>query len=184
MTPGYKIDKSSTGYFLTFTVVDWVDVFTRKVYRDIIIDSLKYCRENKGLQVWAHVIMTNHMHCILSAKDNNLSVILRDFKRHTASKILKAIASSEESRKDWMLKRFEFAAKRNVRNGQYQFWEHDNHAVELNSAAFTAQKLDYIHLNPVRAGFVDSASDWIYSSARNYEFKSSIMEIDVMDINF
>lgn len=184
MTTGYKINKTSTAYFMTFTEVDWVDVFTRKLYRDIILDSLTYCRQHKGLNVWAYIIMTNHMHCILSAMNNDLSNVLRDFKRHTASKILKEIASPEESRRDWMFKRFEFAAKSNARNGQYQFWVHDNHAIELTSAAFTAQKLDYIHLNPVRAGFVNNASDWLYSSASNYELKPSLMEIDLMDINF
>jgi REP element-mobilizing transposase RayT len=184
MTTGYKILKESATYFMTFTVVDWVDVFSRKVYRDIVMDSLTYCRAHKGLKVWGYIIMTNHMHCILSAVHNNLSGVLRDFKRHTASKILKEIASPAESRRDWMLKRFEFAAKSNVRNGQYQFWVHENHAIELTSAAFTAQKLDYIHLNPVRAGFVNKASDWIYSSASNYELKPSLIEIDLMDINF
>ena len=184
MTTGYHIDHPSHAYYLTFTVVDWVDIFTRKIYRDIIIDCFTYCRNFKGLQIWAYVIMSNHVHCILSAKNNNLSDILRDYKRHTASTILKSIQTPQESRRDWMMKRFEFAARSNVRNNPHQFWMHDNHAEELITAKFTFQKLDYIHLNPVRAGLVDKAEDWLYSSARNYMFQPSVMEIDVMDINF
>ncbi|MFZ1455585.1 MAG: transposase, partial [Saprospiraceae bacterium] len=100
-------------FLLTFHVVDWVDlpagwqtgVFTRKIYRDIVLESLDYCRKHKGLQVWAYVIMSNHVHAILSAETGNLPGIIRDFKRHTASKILKEIKESNESRKDWMLKR-------------------------------------------------------------------------------
>ncbi len=184
MTTGYKIDNTERAYFLTFTVVDWVDVFTRKIYRDIVLDSFKYCRNFKALKVWAYVIMSNHVHCILSAQKGNLSAIIRDFKRHTASTILETIQTPTESRRDWMMKRFEFAAMSNVRNSPHQFWLHDNHAEELNTLHFTAQKLNYIHLNPVRAGLVEKAEDWLYSSARDYMLMDSLMEIDMMDINF
>lgn len=184
MTTGYLINNQNSAYFLTFTVVDWVDIFTRKIYRDIILESLTYCRNNKGLKVWAYVIMSNHVHFIWSVKENNLSSVLRDFKRHTASKILKSICDSNESRRDWMMKRFEFAAKSNVRNGPHQFWMHENHAEELTTLPFTVQKLNYIHLNPVRAGLVEKPEDWLYSSARNYLYQPSLIEIDLMDINF
>src|SRR5690242_6684658 len=124
MTTGYRINNQANPYFLTFTVVDWVDVFTRKIYRDIIVDCFKYCRNNKGLKIWAFVIMSNHVHCILNATQNNLSDILRDFKRHTASHILKTIQHTTESRRDWMMKRFEFAARSNARSNPHQFWMH------------------------------------------------------------
>ncbi|MEO5906515.1 MAG: transposase [Saprospiraceae bacterium] len=184
MTTGYRIDHPERMYFLTFTVIDWVDVFTRKIYRDIIIDSFTYCRSFKGLKVWAYVIMSNHLHCILSAKENNLSDVLRDFKRHTASTILKTIHLPTESRRDWLMKRFEFAARTNVRSSPHQFWMHDNHAEELITLLFTVQKLNYIHMNPVRAGLVDNSWDWVYSSSRNYRLEPAVMEIDLLDINF
>ncbi len=89
-----------------------------------------------------------------------------------------------ESRRDWMMKRFEFAARRSIRNQPHQFWMHDNHAEELSTAKFTNQKLNYIHMNPVRAGLVDKAEDWNYSSARNYLYQPALMEIDIADINY
>ena len=183
MTTGYKIDAPSLTYFLTFQVVDWVDIFSRKVYRDILIESLDYCRKEKGLKIWAYVVMTNHMHTILSARDGNLPAVIRDFKRFTATKILKTIDSIPESRKDWMLKRFEFAARCNVRNSQHQFWTHENHAEILFTQDFFVQKLNYIHMNPVRAGWVDKPEDWMYSSLRNYLEMPSLIEIDVMDFS-
>ncbi len=167
---------------MTFQVVDWVDIFTRKIYRDILIESFDYCRNNKGLQVWAYVIMSNHVHCILSAKNGDLSAVIRDFKSFTASKMLKEISICNESRKEWMLKRFEFAAKSHQRNSEYQFWYHDNHAIELSTHDFTCQKLAYIHLNPVRSGLVENAEDWLYSSARNYLGMEHLLDIDVMDL--
>lgn len=182
MPTGYRIDRQNGLYFMTFTVVDWVDVFSRKNYRDIVIDSFRYCQEYKGMRLSSYVIMTNHIHVIMSAENNNLSDLIRDFKRHTASHILKAINTNRESRRDWMLKRFEFAAMRHKRNSQYQFWRQDNHAIELESHKFIMQKLAYIHENPVRAGFVDHADDWLYSSQRNYVDKGGLLDINLLDL--
>jgi REP element-mobilizing transposase RayT len=181
MSTGYQIYNQGNTYFMTFQVVDWVDIFTRKIYRDIIIESFDYCRKEKNLQIWAYVIMTNHVHCILSAKDNNLSDIVRDFKRFTATNILKNI-DNNESRKDWMLKRFEIAAMSHKRNNNLQFWTHENHAIEIVSQKIFCQKMAYIHNNPVRAGWVEKAEDWIYSSQRNYVNLPSIMEIDIAEL--
>jgi REP element-mobilizing transposase RayT len=181
MPTGYEMDNPAGMYFLTFTVVDWVDVFTRKCHRDIVTDSLAYCRKEKGLKVWGYVIMSNHMHSILSAVNGNLPDVVRDFKRHTASKILKQIQEPVESRRDWMLKRFEFAAKSSARCGQYQFWERPNRAKICETQHFTQQKLNYIHLNPVRAGLVDYSHEWVYSSARNYLLQPGVIDIDLLE---
>lgn len=97
MSKVYTISDQNKPYFITTTVVDWIDVFTRQNYRDIIIDSLKYNIENKGLIVYAYVIMSNHLHIIIQAKNSNLSDILRDFKKHTAKAILNAIQQEPES---------------------------------------------------------------------------------------
>ena len=165
MTTGYKIQAPSYPYFLTFQVVDWVDIFSRKVYRDIVLDSLDYSRKHKGLQVWAYVIMTNHVHAILSTK------------------IIKTIPLVHESRQDWMLKRFEFKARSNVRSSQHQFWTHENHAEVIYTQDFFLQKLIYIHLNPVRAGWVEKPEEWLCSSLRNYLGMPASIEIDVMDFS-
>lgn len=104
---GYKIRDQQAIHFITFAVVEWVDVFTRKAYRDILIDSLRHCQEQKGLVLYAWCIMSNHVHLLASAKENNLSDLLRDFKKFTSKQILAAIQSNEtESRKDWMLRIF------------------------------------------------------------------------------
>ncbi len=126
--------------------------------------------------------MSNHLHMIVSAKNENLSAVIRDFKRHTARKILQTITTIRESRRTWMLDRFELAASRHKRNKQYQFWTHENHAIELTSYKFTCQKMAYIHLNPVRAGWVEKAEDWLYSSQRNYLDMEALLKIDLLDI--
>jgi REP element-mobilizing transposase RayT len=96
-------------YFITATVVNWIDIFSRPIYKYIIIDSLKHCQKEKGLEIYAWVIMTNHIHLIVSAKPNfNLSNILRDFKKFTSKAIIESIQLENESRRDWMLNHFEF----------------------------------------------------------------------------
>ena len=131
--------------------------------------------------MYAYVIMTNHIHLIARAKEGFLlSDIIRDYKKYTANTLLTLIKEPTESRSDWMLKRFEFAAKRHKRNSEYQVWTHENHAIEIYSDKFLQQKLDYIHQNPVRAAIVESAEEYIYSSAKNYFCNKGLIEIDLI----
>jgi REP element-mobilizing transposase RayT len=176
----YVIQDQSAPHFMTFQVVDWVDIFSRKIYRDIVMDSMAFCRKNKGLEVYAYVVMTNHVHVIWRASKDNLSDVVRDFKKFTGLHIIKAIQdeNTKESRQDWLLKRFEFAARSNVRNSDHQFWTHSNHLIQLFSGSFIDQKLNYIHQNPVRAGWVEKPEDYLYSSARNYANLPALIEID------
>jgi len=166
MSTGYQIYDQYGMYFLTFTVVDWVDVFTRKLYRDIVIDSLNYCIREKQLCVYGYVVMTNHVHLIAQSKSGKLSDTIRDLKKFTARKILEAIANEPESRREWLLHRFEWNASQHERNSKYQVWTHENHAICIISEKFFRQKLEYIHQNPLRAGWVEREEDYLYSSAK------------------
>ena len=177
MGDSYQIKNPHGIYFLTFQVVGWVDVFTRKVYRDHIIESFDYCRKNKGLKVHAYVIMSNHVHCILST-DLSLSDIVRDFKKHTSKLILAEIKEIKESRKEWLELIFKYHAKFNKRVDKYQFWTHENHAVELTSNQMIDSRIEYIPQNLVRAGLVDYEYEYVYSSARNFAGNPGLIEID------
>ena len=178
---GYIIRDQSKAHFITATVVDWVDVFSRKAYRDCIIESLEFCIKNKGMILYGYVIMSNHIHLIIQSDNSKLSDLIRDFKKFTAKTILHKIETESESRADWMLKRFEFACKSHSRNEKYQFWQYGNHPEEIFSEKFFWSKLDYIHLNPVRAGIVVKASHYLYSSASNYVNDYGIITITKVD---
>ena len=157
--------------FLTFTVIDWMDVFTRKEFKLVLTDSMNHCINEKGLVVFAWVIMSNHMHAIWQAKEGyRLSDIIRDFKKFTAKQIIRLIENETESRKVWMLKKFEFAGNRLKRISKYKFWKDDNHAIFLDmfNNSMIEQKLEYIHDNPVKAMLVDEPEHYIFSSARDY----------------
>ncbi|HEY8930021.1 MAG TPA: transposase [Mucilaginibacter sp.] len=153
-------------YFVTLTVVDWIDVFTRRYYNDYIIENLAWNQQNKNLHIYAYVIMTNHIHMVANVPEGSLSNILRDFKTFTSKGLYKMIKeNAQESRRDWMLRAFEKAGKYNPLNTNHQFWQNGSYPVLLYSAAVIDQKIDYIHKNPVKAGFVGSAHEFWYSSA-------------------
>ena len=181
MSEGYKIRDQTLPHFITFTVVDWIDVFTRQTYKDVIIESLDYCIQNKGMILFGYVIMSNHIHMIIQSQEATLSDLIRDFKKFTAKSILEKIQNSPESRTEWMLKRFKLATKSHSRNKNYQLWQYGNHPEEVYSNKFMWTKLDYIHLNPVRAGIVEKASHYVYSSASNYVSDSGLLKIEKAD---
>ncbi len=153
-------------YFVTLTVVDWIDLFTRSIYFDFIIDNLDFCQRKKHLEVYEYVIMTNHIHMICLGRDASLSDILRDFKTFTSKGLVKLVKENgEESRRKWMLSSFRRHGINNPMNKYYQLWQNMNSPTLLYDNRIIDQKADYIHQNPVKAGFVAETYDWLYSSA-------------------
>ena len=184
MSRKYKFYDQDKPYFVTYATVGWIDIFTRVEYKNILLDSLKFCCKNKGLKIYAWCIMTNHVHLIIGTEGDKMENILRDHKRHTSETIIKAIVDNPgESRKEWMLALFKTAGINNSNNTNYQFWQQHNKPIELYTEDVFYQKLEYIHNNPVKAGFVDRPENWLYSSACDYIGVKGLLE-DVILIEF
>ena len=178
MSRNYKFHNPDGLYFVSFAVVEWLDVFTRNEYKDILVESLNYCQKEKGLEIIAWCIMTNHVHLVFrTINEYKPEQVLGDLKRHTSKKIVKAIAANpQESRKEYFLQTFKKAAEKSSNVITYQFWRHDNHPIELWSNKVIAIKVNYIHQNPVKAGYVYRAEDYIYSSAIDYAGEKGLVE--------
>lgn len=178
MSRNYKFNNPEGIYFISFAVVEWLDVFTRNEYKNIIIDSLHYCQKEKGMEIFAWCIMTNHVHLIFrSAEKQKPELLIGDFKRFTSKTIVKAIIENpKESRKEFLLERFRNAGNSASNVNQYQFWRHDNHPIELWSNKVIDEKIDYVHKNPVEAGLVFRAEDYIYSSAVDYAGEKGLLD--------
>lgn len=176
MSRKYKFHNPDGLYFVSFAVVGWVDVFTRNEYKTILIENLAFCQKNKGLEIFAWCIMTNHVHLIVRAQEGFLlSDILCDYKKFTSKAIIKAIVENPvESRKEWLLQQFRT-------NDGYQFWQPENHPIELWSNAVIDQKLNYIHQNPVEAGLVFKAEYYLYSSAADYAGEKGLLEVILIE---
>jgi REP element-mobilizing transposase RayT len=170
MSRNYKFYNPEGLYFVSFAVVYWLDVFTRNEYKDILVESLEYCQLQKGMEIIAWCIMTNHVHLIFrSVKGQHPSLLLGDFKRYTSKEIVKAIQENpKESRKEFLLENFKKAAQKSSNVAHFQFWRHDNKPIELWSNKVIKEKVNYIHFNPVDAGLVFKPQDYVYSSAIDY----------------
>ena len=123
--------------------------------------------------------MTNHVHLVCSVDTPlRMSDFIRDFKKYTAKNVLELIEQTPESRRDWMLYRFEYAGKFDNRIEHYRFWQDKSHPIELTSTKMIEERMNYIHENPVRTGIVARAEEYLFSSARNYAGLSAVIEID------
>ena len=126
--------------------------------------------------------MTSHIHMIIGSHADKLERIMQNMKRHTSEELNKAIRNNpQESRREWMICMMERAGKKNPNNINFQLWRQHNNPIELSIQKIAWQKLGYIHENPVKAGFVEKAEDYLYSSARSYYGMKGLIEIDFLD---
>lgn len=178
MSRSYKFHDPDGVYFISFAVIEWLDVFTRNEYKDIVLDSLRFCQKEKGMEIFAWCVMTNHVHLVFrSASEQKPGLLIGDFKRFTSKEIVKAVRENpQESRKELLLGHFAKAAANSSNVNDYQFWQHDNHPIELWSNKVIDEKINYIHQNPVEAGLVFRAQDYLYSSAADYAGDKGILE--------
>ena len=160
-------------YFLTATVNNWLPIFTRPETVNIVIESWKYLQENKGLEIFGYVILENHMHFIARSKD--LGKDVQSFKSYTANNILSYLQERNVSKLLWLFEHFKRPYKT---ESKYQVWEEGSHPFAIETDDMMAQKLEYIHQNPVKRGYVDLPAHWRYSSARNYAGLEGLLEVN------
>lgn len=177
MRSRYKIYSESGVYFITSTVIDWVPIFINEGIMRIILDSFKYCQREKDLFILGFVIMPNHFHMLICMEDpDRIPGVVRDLKRHTSQEITRYIVASKEQRDLFWLKPF-WGKKVNT------VWQEGYHPVLIKSDKWFEQKLEYMHMNPVKKGFVEEPQHWKYSSARNYTLDDhSLIKLDVDEL--
>ena len=176
----YFITNQHHTYFITCTLVAWVDLFTRPVYKEIVIDSLNFCVKHKHLKLNGWVLMSNHIHFVGRCEEpGRMSDFLRDFKKFTSKELAAAITTLPESRREWLLDKFSFEARRTGRADNYKIWRDDNHAIDMSDITII-EKLEYMHNNPVRAGIVAKGEDYLYSSATDYAGIKGLVELEII----
>jgi putative transposase len=177
----FQVSDQNAVYFLTLTIEGWIDVFTRKEYKLEIVDSLNFCVDRKGLEIYSWCLMSNHLHLLCRSKEAfRLSDTIQDFKKFTAKRILESIEKeSVESRSEWMLAFFRGRGETQKRITNYKSWKDGLHAVFVESSGFFEQKLHYIHQNPVEAMIVEENEDYIFSSAKDYAGKKGLVKVEL-----
>lgn len=169
----YVILEPDKPHFLTCTVVEWLPVFTRPDAVQILLDSWAHQRQHDGLRLYGYVILENHLHFVAQAP--RLDKCLARFKSWTAARLIELLAARKVER---LLARLRFARKAHKLDREYQFWQEGSHAEMVFSEAVMREKLDYIHRNPVKRGYVDLPEHWRYSSARSYLGQPGLIDID------
>lgn len=169
----YRILEADKPHFLTCTVLEWLPVFTRPDAVQILLDSWVHQREHAGLQLFGYVILENHLHFVAQAP--RLDKCLSSFKSFTATRLIRLLETQGAER---LLQCLRSAKPAHKHDRQYQFWQEGSHAEMVFSEAMMREKLDYIHYNPVKRGYVEAPEYWRYSSARNYCGQPGLIDID------
>ena len=179
MSRKYKFHDNDKLYFISFAVVNWVDFFIREEYNQELINSWQYNIENKGLQIYGWCIMTSHIHMIVGSDGKmKLDKIIGEMKSYTSTHFKTLIKENQqESRKEWLVWMFERAGKKNGNNNEWQFWQQHNKPLEITGQEMFDRTLDYIHQNPVVAGFVTRPEYWKYSSAQDFSGMKGLVQL-------
>ena len=167
----YKIIQQDAPHFVTLTVLHWIPVFTRPATVDIVLDSLRFLMA-EGMKVHAYVILENHLHLVLQSEQ--LGKDLARLKAYTAKALIAYLSTHQVKT---ILDQLAFYKKAHKDDRAYQFWQEGVHPEIILHEEMMRQKIDYIHQNPVKRGYVDQASHWRYSSARDYEGQVGLIEI-------
>lgn len=169
----YIIHDQQAPHFLTCTINNWIPVFTRPATVQVILDALTYRQEQRGLKLYAYVILENHLHLI--AQSQNLASEISNFKSWTAKRLIEVLNEQNAER---LLKQLAFYKKAHKQDREYQVWEEGSHPQQIQSHEMMLQKTEYIHHNPVKRGYVDNPVHWRNSSARNYAGETGVLQID------
>ena len=169
----YKIYEPTHPHFLTCTILNWLPIFTRKESVQIIVDSLKYLQKEENLKLYAYVILENHLHLVAQSDDIGRS--MKHFKSFTAKALLKLL---QKENAQTLLEQFKFYKKAHKTDRTYQIWQEGYQPKLIQTDAIMIAKIKYIHQNPVKRGYVDEAKHWRYSSARDYEDKQGLIEVE------
>jgi putative transposase len=168
----YKIYDNAYPHFLTCSIVDWLPVFTRAEAVQIVLDSWTFLQQHNRITLFAYVVLENHLHFIASADD--LTNEVANFKSYTARQIIDLL---QQCNARSTLEQLAFLKKHHKTDRTYQLWQEGSHPQQITSDEMMQQKLEYIHYNPVKRGYVDDPVHWRYSSARNYVGSSGLIEV-------
>lgn len=172
-------------YFITFNITDWVDIFIKPVYKQIIIHTLNHFIEHKELTVFGWCLMSNHLHLVIRpGKNSGMNAFEKEFKSFTEKKMLEFIYTEPEIRKKWMLERFEKHKHPLSLLKKYQLWQNSSNPIyiDMRKARSLAEHVEYVHKNPVRDRIVSAPEDYLYCSARDYAGMTGLVKVSVLPL--
>ncbi len=168
----YRIFTEESPYFLTCTVVAWLPVFAHPQCVEIVLESWRFLQRERGVRIFGYVILENHLHWIAAA--DGLSEYVGRFKSYTARRIIDRLAQEGFST---LREELRFFKLRHKTDQTFQLWQEGSHPQQIQNEEMMRQKLEYMHANPVRRGYVDDPVHWRYSSARTYAGEKGLIDV-------
>ena len=168
----YRIYETEYAYFITSTVNGWLPIFTRQEAADIIFDSWRHLQHHRELNLFAYVILENHLHFVASSP--TLPILIQSFKSWTARKIIDLLI---DRKSETLLRQLRAMKLNHKKESEYQVWQESSKPKQIQNDEMMCQKIEYIQNNPVARGFVDDPLHWRWSSARNYAGQSGLIEV-------
>jgi len=169
----YKVYEPNYPHFITATILHWIPIFTRQESVEILLKSLRYLQKTDDLKIYAYVILENHLHLIVSSKD--IAKSMKHFKSFTAKEILKLLQKENVTT---ILEQLAFYKKEHKTKSTYQFWQEGIQPKLIVDNKMMIDRINYIHNNPIKRGYVDEAWHWRYSSARDYEGMDGLIDVE------
>ncbi|MDZ7718751.1 MAG: transposase [Balneolaceae bacterium] len=172
----YKIYETEYPYFLTSSIIDGIPLFSIPEIAELILDGFQFLQESRDVDLYAYVIMENHIHFI--ASNDDLPKKLKNFKSFAARRIIDFLENGNYYQ---LLKSIKRAKLQHKNQSKYQVWQEGFHPKQIITADMMVQKIEYIHNNPVNRGYVDLPEHWRYSSARNYLELESLIAVTLYE---
>ena len=168
----YKIYEEVYPYFITSSIVNWEPIFRQQPAGKIILDAFLFLQNHRETTIYAYVIMEDHIHFVASG--DNLAEKIRLFKSYTARQIINYL---KKQRADNLCQKFRINAKESGTKSKFRLWQKGFHPKQIIGDKMMLQKIDYIHKNPVKAGYARKEQEWKYSSIHNYIGQEAPIEI-------
>ena len=168
----YQFKELNKPYFLTLTICGWQPIFTQPETVQIILDSWQYLQQESSFKLYGYVILENHIHLI--AQSDNIQTDLQRFKSYTARQIIDYLKAQKIS---LILQQLAFYKKAHKSESEYQLWQEGSYPQVIESEDILRQKLEYMHNNPVKRGYIDKPEHWRYSSARDYLGDAGLIDV-------
>lgn len=169
----YKIYEPTQPHFITCTILHWIPIFTRTQTTDIIFESLKYLQKTDNLKIYAYVILENHLHLV--AQSDDIAKSMAKFKSFTAREIISYL--KKENAKT-ILEQLIFYKKAHKVDREFQLWQEGIQPKLIQGDKMMLDRMNYIHQNPAKRGYVDEAKHWRYSSARDYDGVCGLLDVE------
>jgi len=168
----YRIFDDSYPYFLTSTCVAWLPIFSRPEFVEVLFNSWRFLQQERQIDILAYVVMENHVHWIATGPE--LSNRVGNFKSYTARNI---IDEMKQRNYETLRQEIAFYRARHKRDQEFQLWQEGSDPKRIASEEVLMQKIEYIHNNPLRRGYVDDPIAWRYSSARIYAGQPGLLDV-------